>query len=67
MSSAVDLLVKDAELLVVDGGREIPGGWVAVTGGRVTAVGVGGVEREALTRTSPAPTLPPSTAPSSTG
>lgn len=47
MPSAVDLLVKDAELLVVAGDREIPGGWVAVTNGRVTAVGTAGTEPEA--------------------
>lgn len=54
MSSAVDLLVKDAELLVVDGEREIPGGWIAVTGGRVTAVGTAGAEPEARTTVSAA-------------
>lgn len=40
----VDLLVKDALLLVVDDEREIPGGWVAISGGRVSAVGVPGTE-----------------------
>lgn len=49
MTSAVDLLVKDAGLLVVDGGSEIPGGWVAVSNGRVTAVGTAGTEPEART------------------
>lgn len=43
----VDLVVKDALLLVVDGEREIPGGWVAVSGGRVSAVGAPGSEPEA--------------------
>lgn len=43
----VDLLVKDALLLVVDGEWEIPGGWVAVCGGRVSAVGAPGSELEA--------------------
>lgn len=44
----VDLLVKDALLLVVDGEREIPGGWVAVSAGRVSAVGAPGSEPEAI-------------------
>ena len=41
-----DLLVRDAELLVTcdDERREIPGGWVAVTGGLVEAVGPPGTE-----------------------
>ncbi|MFI8878482.1 8-oxoguanine deaminase [Streptomyces sp. NPDC055243] len=42
-----DLLVKDASLLVVDGERELPGGWVALTDGRVSAVGGPGGEPEA--------------------
>ncbi|MFJ1969932.1 hypothetical protein ACIO93_14790 [Streptomyces sp. NPDC087903] len=33
----VEPLVRDAEPVVVDERREIPGGWVAITGGRVTA------------------------------
>ncbi|MEV5914182.1 8-oxoguanine deaminase [Streptomyces chartreusis] len=56
MTSAVDppievaeLLVRDAELLVVDTGWEIPGGWLAVTDGRVTGVGSAGSEPEART------------------
>lgn len=56
MRSAVDpptkvaeLLVRDAELLVVDSGWEIPGGWLAVTDGRVTGVGPAGSEPEART------------------
>jgi len=38
---AADLLVRDAKLLVTcDGdGRELPGGWVAITGGLITGVG----------------------------
>ncbi|MEV7345868.1 8-oxoguanine deaminase [Streptomyces sp. NPDC093544] len=44
MDPPVDLLVKDALLLVVDDEREIPGGWVAISGGRVSAVGVPGTE-----------------------
>ncbi|MFC8126957.1 8-oxoguanine deaminase [Streptomyces sp. NPDC057302] len=36
--------MKDASLLVVDGGRELPGGWVAITDGRVSAVGTPGSE-----------------------
>ena len=51
---AMDLLVRDAGLLVVDGGREIPGGWLAVTGDRVTAVGTAGSEPEARTTVSAA-------------
>ncbi|MCU1486365.1 MAG: amidohydrolase [Actinomycetia bacterium] len=43
-----DLLVRDAELLVTcDDGREIPGGWIAVTGGMVEAVGAPGDEPQA--------------------
>jgi cytosine/adenosine deaminase-related metal-dependent hydrolase len=40
---AADLVVRDAEMLVtMDGqGRELPGGWVAVTDGFVTGVGDG--------------------------
>ncbi len=51
-ADAVELLVRNAELLVVDGEREIPGGWVAVTGGRVTGVGTAGNEPEARTTVS---------------
>jgi hypothetical protein len=54
MTSGVDLLVKGAGLLVVDGDREIPGGWVAVTNGRVTGVGTPGSEPEASTTLSAA-------------
>ncbi|WP_405764535.1 hypothetical protein [Streptomyces sp. NBC_01538] len=54
MPTAVELLVRDAELLVVDDAREIPGGWVAVDGGRVTAVGAAGTEPEARTTLSAA-------------
>ncbi len=41
MIEAADLLVRDAELVVTmdDGRRELPGGWVAVTGGFVSALG----------------------------
>ena len=41
-----DLLIRDAELLVTcdDERREIPGGWVAITGGMVEAVGGPGEE-----------------------
>ena len=44
-----DLCVRNAELLVTmdDDRREIPGGWVAATGGVVTAVGGPGSEPEA--------------------
>ncbi|MFD3500346.1 hypothetical protein ACFWWT_09085 [Streptomyces sp. NPDC058676] len=51
---AVELLVRDAELLVVDEGREIPGGWVAVMGGRVTGAGSAGTEPEVRTTVSAA-------------
>jgi cytosine/adenosine deaminase-related metal-dependent hydrolase len=38
---AVDLLVRDAALLVTcdDARRELPGGWVAITGGAISGVG----------------------------
>jgi cytosine/adenosine deaminase-related metal-dependent hydrolase len=49
-----DLLVRDAGLLVVHGEREIPGGWLAVTGGRVTGGGSPGSEPDALTTVSAA-------------
>ena len=39
-----DLLVRDAELLVTMTGEEIAGGWVAISGGMVDAVGVPGTE-----------------------
>jgi cytosine/adenosine deaminase-related metal-dependent hydrolase len=41
-----DLVIRDAELLVTcdDDGREIPGGWVAIDGGMVSAVGAAGDE-----------------------
>ncbi|MFC5218661.1 8-oxoguanine deaminase [Streptomyces coerulescens] len=51
-AKVVDLLVRDAELLVVDAGWEIPGGWLAVTDGRVTGVGPAGSEPEACTTVS---------------
>lgn len=35
----VDLVVRDAGLLVAETGREIPGGWVAVRGSTVAALG----------------------------
>lgn len=50
----MDLLVKDAGLLVVDGKREIADGWPAVTNGRVTAVGTAGTEPGAGTTISAA-------------
>ncbi|MEU5884672.1 8-oxoguanine deaminase [Spirillospora sp. NPDC047279] len=49
MSPPIDLLVRDAELVVVDGEREIPGGWVAVNDDRVKAVGAPGAEPAATT------------------
>ncbi|MDW4909877.1 hypothetical protein RB628_32230 [Streptomyces sp. ADMS] len=47
MPTAAELLVGDAEPLVVDGAREIPGGWMAAGGVRVTAVVTAGTEPEA--------------------
>jgi cytosine/adenosine deaminase-related metal-dependent hydrolase len=47
----VDLLVAGADLVVtMDGGREIPGGWVAIDGGFVAAVGPPGEEPSARER-----------------
>lgn len=44
----VDLLVSGAELVAtMDNGVEIPGGWVAITGGRVVGVGRAGTEPQA--------------------
>jgi cytosine/adenosine deaminase-related metal-dependent hydrolase len=42
--TTADLLVRNAKLVATcDGdGRELPGGWVAVTGGRVSGVGAAG-------------------------
>jgi cytosine/adenosine deaminase-related metal-dependent hydrolase len=37
-----DLVVQDAALLVTGDGDELPGGWVAITGGLVEAVGPAG-------------------------
>jgi 8-oxoguanine deaminase len=42
--NGVELLVKDAEVLVTMAGEEIPGGWVAISGGLVSAVGRPGSE-----------------------
>jgi cytosine/adenosine deaminase-related metal-dependent hydrolase len=42
-----DLLIRDAELLVTMTGEEIRGGWVAISGGIVDAVGGPGAEPEA--------------------
>ena len=41
-----DLLLRNAELVatVDDARREVPNGWVAVTGGRIAGVGVAGTE-----------------------
>ncbi len=39
MTAPADLLVRDAELLVTMTGEEIAGGWVAISGGMVDAVG----------------------------
>ena len=43
----VDLLVRDAELVVTMTGDEIPGGWVAVRNGLVAGVGPAGSEPQA--------------------
>ena len=41
MDNRADLLIADAELVatVDDARREIPGGWVAVTDGAISALG----------------------------
>jgi hypothetical protein len=46
MSRPVDLLVRDARLVVTMDAerREVAGGWVSVREGRVDAVGAGGDE-----------------------
>jgi cytosine/adenosine deaminase-related metal-dependent hydrolase len=50
---AVDLVVGGAELVVtMDGGQEIPGGWVAISGGTIAAVGAPGHEPSAAQRIS---------------
>lgn len=41
---SVDLLVRDAELLVTVAGDEIAGGWVGISDGRVSGVGKPGTE-----------------------
>src|SRR5437763_15663192 len=48
-----DLLITDAELVatVDDARREIPGGWVAVTGGMISGLGGPGDDRPAAVRT----------------
>ena len=50
MSVAAELVVKNARLLVTmdDRRREIAGGWISVTGGRVQAMGEAGSEPEAV-------------------
>jgi imidazolonepropionase-like amidohydrolase len=42
--SGVDLLVRDADVLVTMTGEEIPGGWVAIADGVVSGVGKPGTE-----------------------
>jgi cytosine/adenosine deaminase-related metal-dependent hydrolase len=42
-----ELVIRDAELLVTMTGDELPGGWVAIAGGMVDAVGTAGSEPEA--------------------
>lgn len=39
-----DLLIKNAELVATSDGREIPGGWVAITGTQIEALGGPGTE-----------------------
>jgi cytosine/adenosine deaminase-related metal-dependent hydrolase len=48
---AVDVLIAGAELVATmdDERREIPGGWVGITGGVVAAVGTAGTEPAAIT------------------
>src|SRR3954464_7442858 len=48
-----DLLITDAEMVatVDDARREIPGGWVAVTGGMISGLGGPGDDRPAAVRT----------------
>src|SRR4051794_14897079 len=55
-----DLLITDAELIatVDDARREIPGGWVAVTGGMISGLGGPGGDPPAAVRTPPAPGRP---------
>lgn len=48
--TTVDLLVNGAEHLVLEPGDELPGGWVAITDGFVTAVGSTGDEPPAAAR-----------------
>jgi cytosine/adenosine deaminase-related metal-dependent hydrolase len=46
--TSVDLLVRDADVLVTMAGEEIPRGWVAITDGAVTGVGKPGTEPPAV-------------------
>ncbi len=50
--ATADLLVHDAALVATmdDGGRELPGGWVAVTGGMISGVGGAGEQPPAAAR-----------------
>jgi len=47
ITAPVDVLVRDADLLVTMGGEEISGGWVAISDGCVQAMGPAGDEPEA--------------------
>jgi cytosine/adenosine deaminase-related metal-dependent hydrolase len=49
VNGPTDLVVRGAELVVTMTGEEIPGGWVAIADGLVTAVGRPGEEPEAAT------------------
>ena len=59
--AGADLVVAGAELLVTmdDERREIPGGWVAITDGSVSAVGAGGTEPPAVVAAEAASILQP--------
>jgi 8-oxoguanine deaminase len=43
----IDTLIRDAELVVPVDGADLPGGWVAITGDTITAIGPAGTEPEA--------------------
>jgi cytosine/adenosine deaminase-related metal-dependent hydrolase len=47
LPGSVDLLVRDADWVVTQAGPDLPGGWVACTGGIVVATGPAGTEPEA--------------------
>ena len=53
MDGQTDLLVRNAKLVATcdDAGRELPGGWVAITDGLISGVGAAGVPEPAAART----------------